>query len=599
MTVSFDGIPNTLRIPSFSVEINNSNAEQGPSVLQYQGLVYGQKTADGTGTANTFYLCTSANQAKTIGGRGSMIARMAEAWFAGNKSTPMYLCVLADNPAGVAATGSLTVTGTATSDGTINLYLGGRSCQVAVANGDSPTTIAAAIATAIGKHSSGTVTFAAAQAADNVVIGATTFVGTTGAVTPGAATYSIDSSNNAAAASLVTQVNAHAVASLLVTASALSAVVTLKAQASGSAGDSIVLTSTNGTRVAVSGAGTLTGSSPAQDYAVHATPAAGVVATTFKNKGLVGNEFDMRLNYQVGEVLPSGVSVAVSPLTGGTSNPVLTSALAALGDAWRQIWANPYTDATSLTAIENELADRFGPARMIDGLAITAKLGTLSTLTTLGSTRNSKSSCILPTNVSPTPPDEYAACAASIVAKYAQQDPARPLQTLALAWVKAPAELDRFTNEERDLLLHDGIATTKVGAGGVVQLDRLITTWQTNAAGAPDTSYLDATTLLTLMYLRYDVCNHFATKFPRCKLANDGTRAAPGQALVTPKILKAEFVLWFSEMEELGLVEGIDQFKRDLIVERNVSDPNRVDALLPPDLINMLIVTAMSLQFRL
>lgn len=54
---------------------------------------------------------------------------------------------------------------------------------------------------------------------------------------------------------------------------------------------------------------------------------------------------------------------------------------------------------------------------------------------------------------------------------------------------------------------------------------------------------------------------------------------------------------WFREMEELGLVEGFDQFKRDLVVERNVSDPNRLDFLLPPDLINQLIVTAVKFQF--
>lgn len=599
MAIPFSAIPSTLRIPFLAVEIDNSNAEQGPSLLQYTGLMMGQKTADGVATANSFYLVSSETQAASLGGRGSMIHRMAQAWFFRNKSTPLYLAVLADNPAGVAASGTLTVTGAATADGTINLYLGNRTCQVAVASGDSATTIATAIATAIGKHASGTVTFASAAGADNIVVGATTFVGTSGAVTPGAATYSIDTSNNAAAASFASQVAAHAVASTVASVSALSAVATVRALASGTAGESVIFTSTNGTRLAVTGAGTLTGSSPNQDYAVHASSAAGVVTGYFKNKGLVGNEFDMRLNAQDGESFPAGVSVAVSALTGGTTNPTLATMIAALGDTWRQIWANPYTDATSLTAIESELADRFGPMRMIDGLSIAAKSGTLSTLATLGTGRNSPHSSILATNGSPTPPDEYAACAASIVAKYSQQDPARPLQTLALDWVGAPVDTSRFTNEERDLLLHDGIATTKVGAGDVVQLDRLITTYQTNAAGSPDTSYLDATTMLTLMYLRYDVRNHFALKFPRHKLANDGIRTKPGQAIVTPKLAKAEAVLWFDEMEELGLVEDVDQFKRDLVVERNESDPNRLDFLLPPNLVNQLIVGAFNLQFRL
>lgn len=599
MTIPFNNVPTTLRVPFIAAEIDNSQAEQGPSLLAYRGLIIGQKTADGTGTANTLYKITSANQALTYGGRGSMLHRMAMAWFAENKSTEVWIGVLADNTAGVAASGTLTLTGAATAAGTISLYLGGQVCEVAVASGDSVTTIASAIATAVGKHATGTVTMASALAADNVVVGATTFVGTSGAVTLGAATYSIDTGNNAAAISLAAQINAHAVASTVVSAVANSAVVTLRALVSGVAGESIVLTSTNGTRLAVTGAGTLTNSSPNQDYGVHASSSAGVVTFYHRHKGAVGSEFDVRLNYQDGEETPAGITATVSALASGATNPTLTTLISALGDSWFHIIANPYTDATSLTAIENELSSRFGPLRMIDGVSIAAKLGSHATVTTLGNSRNSPHSCIVPTNTSPTPPPEYAASIAAVTAYYSQIDPARPLQTLPLTWVKAPVETSRFTLQERDLLLHDGIATTKVGAGNLVQIDRLITTYQTNAAGAADTSYLDATTMLTLMYLRYSFRNRIAAKFPRAKLANDGTRVGPGQAIITPKIGKAEAVLWFAEMEELGLVEGREQFKRDTVVERNVSDPNRLDFLLTPDLINQLVVTGANVQFRL
>jgi phage tail sheath gpL-like len=62
---------------------------------------------------------------------------------------------------------------------------------------------------------------------------------------------------------------------------------------------------------------------------------------------------------------------------------------------------------------------------------------------------------------------------------------------------------------------------------------------------------------------------------------------------------KAEAIMWFRQMEELGLVENYDQFKADLVVQRNISDPNRLDFLLPPDLMNQLIVTGAQIQFRL
>jgi phage tail sheath gpL-like len=245
------------------------------------------------------------------------------------------------------------------------------------------------------------------------------------------------------------------------------------------------------------------------------------------------------------------------------------------------------------------MASRFGPLRMIDGVAFTAKNDSVANLGTLGDGRNSPHSSIVATNHSPTPPFEYAAHVAGVAALYGNADPARPFQTLSLSWVKAPAESDLFTIEERNLLLFDGISTTRVAAGGVVQIERLCTTYKTNAAGSADTSYYDVTTMLTLLYARYSFRNKLQTKYPRHKVANDGVRVGAGQAVVTPKSLKAEALLWFRELESLGLFENFDQFKTDLVVERNEIDPNRVDFLLPPDLINQFVIGAAKIQHRL
>ena len=158
---------------------------------------------------------------------------------------------------------------------------------------------------------------------------------------------------------------------------------------------------------------------------------------------------------------------------------------------------------------------------------------------------------------------------------------------------------DRLTDDERNLLLYDGISTLLVDAGGKVRIERMITTYKTNAFGAPDASYLDVNTILTLSYLRYDLRNYILRKYPRHKLANDGTRFGPGQAIVTPKLMKSEIIAKFREWEGIGLVEDISQFKNDLIVERNQSDPNRLDVMIPPNLVNQLIVTAAQIGFIL
>jgi phage tail sheath gpL-like len=173
------------------------------------------------------------------------------------------------------------------------------------------------------------------------------------------------------------------------------------------------------------------------------------------------------------------------------------------------------------------------------------------------------------------------------------------LQTLVLKGMLAPAEGLRFTRTERNLLLYDGISTFTVGPDGTCAIERAITTYQVNTAGLPDPSYLDVETLATLAVLRRTLRARIAQKYPRHKLANDGTNFGSGQAIVTPSIIRAEVIALARQWEQRGWVENLDQFKADLIVERNADDPNRVDAVIPPDIINQLRVLAAQIQFRL
>lgn len=337
----------------------------------------------------------------------------------------------------------------------------------------------------------------------------------------------------------------------------------------------------------------------ASDMPVTAAATGATVTLTSRHKGEAGNTLDARVNYYAGQVLPAGVALTISAFSNGAGNPDLSVALAALGDEWLHTWAIPYADAASLAKVKTELASRFAWDREIEGHAFAAARGSQGTLGALGDSHNSQHLTIVMANDEPMPAYEKAAETMAIAAYYAAIDPARPLQNLAYSWCLAPAAADRFTNQERNLLLFDGIATTKVSADGTMQAERLITTYSTNAAGASDISYLDSETLFTLMFIRHDWRDYVLRKYPRHKLADNGTRYGVGQAVVTPNVMKAEAITKFREWEGLGLVENIDDFKANLVSERNASDPNRLDLLLPPDLVNQLRIVANKIQFRL
>jgi phage tail sheath gpL-like len=125
------------------------------------------------------------------------------------------------------------------------------------------------------------------------------------------------------------------------------------------------------------------------------------------------------------------------------------------------------------------------------------------------------------------------------------------------------------------------------------------TTYQKNLYGNSDDAYELVTTLATLAKLLRNQRQAITSKFPRHKLADDGTLFGVGQAIVTPKIIKAELVAQYRVDEFNGLVENGAAFKTNLIVERDPNDPNRVNVLYPPDLVNQLRVFAVLAQFRL
>lgn len=321
------------------------------------------------------------------------------------------------------------------------------------------------------------------------------------------------------------------------------------------------------------------------------------VNLTARNKGTVGNQIDVRVNYYEGQATPAGVTTVIVGMAAGATDPDLDTVWAALPDDHYNVLATPYSDAPSLTSIETELADRWGPMRAIEGVAFVATGLSHASALSLGNGRNSPHVSIMSAYGSPTPPYEWAAALAGTVSYFGNIDPARPFQNLTLQGVLPAASTSRFTVAERDLLLHDGISTSKVSAGGEVLVERLITTYQENAAGGDDIAYLDVTTPLTLGYLRYDFRTLLATRYPRHKLGVDGKRYGAGQKIMTPGLMRGEAVARFLTWEGLGLVEDAQQFERDLLVERNSSDANRLDIYMSPNLINGFRVSATQIAF--
>jgi phage tail sheath gpL-like len=337
------------------------------------------------------------------------------------------------------------------------------------------------------------------------------------------------------------------------------------------------------------------------------TTAASVLLVQAVCPGVCGNGIDVRFNYNTGESWPrcfvttSGASLFQTPMAGGANNPSLAGVWAIIdGEQYHHI-IQPYTDSTNLKSLEDELADRYKPLVDLQGHGYTCERAAVASCTTLGNSRNSPHNTIMCQYDSPTDPAEWAAALGAVASWNLNNDPARPLQFLSMKGILPPPAYNRFTRAERDTILYDGISTFIVDSGGSVMIERVISTYQTNALGIADPSYLDIETLFTLMEIRYQWKARMVSRFiiPRFKLADDTFPVQPGSYVVTPKTVKQETIALFSMLQEKGLIENLEDFKTNLVVERDLTDVNRVNVLLPPDLINQFRVLAGNIQFIL
>lgn len=339
---------------------------------------------------------------------------------------------------------------------------------------------------------------------------------------------------------------------------------------------------------------------------VTAAAAAATVTLTCRWNGLDGNGIDIRHSYRGdlgGEALPAGVGIAITAMSGGAGTPDLSAALANLGDEEFDTVVCAWTDSGTLDAIDAEWAHdgdngRWSWQRQIYGHVYTAHDGTPGALQTLGASRNGAHVTCWGYNGSPTPVWERAAAYGAQAHRALLNDPARPLHTLPLVGVLPATSELRFTKGEKNALAWDGISVAKETDDGRLQIETSLTMYQKNAHGLDDNAFLKVQTLATLAYVLRSLRYAVVSKFARHKLANDGTRFGPGQAIVTPMTAKAEILSSYRGLEWRGLVENFDAFRRNLLVERDPDNPNRLNTLYPPDLVNQLDVFAVLAQFR-
>lgn len=309
------------------------------------------------------------------------------------------------------------------------------------------------------------------------------------------------------------------------------------------------------------------------DLPVTAAAAAGVVTLTAKNKGALGNQ----IKTSVVPTGATGIAAAVVAMASGATDPTIAATLAIVFTAGHTIIATAFNDILNLQALRTHLDNVSGALEQRGATATAGHTGTLAQATTLAPSANSGRIALglVPSTLSL--PFEVAAAYAALMAS--EEDPARPLNTLALGGIGIIPLANRLSRAEQESALANGVTPFEVGPGDKVQVVRAITTYTLDANGVPDISLLDITTIRTLDYTRKAMRERIALRFPRDKLSAR-----------TPDKVRSELLAVMLQLEELEILENVDQWKAGLIVERDTQDPNRLDAKIPTDVVNGLHV---------
>lgn len=323
------------------------------------------------------------------------------------------------------------------------------------------------------------------------------------------------------------------------------------------------------------------------------------VDVTANHDGAIGNQIMLGVALGAGERVPAGITVTVTAMSAGATDASYTSAKNAMGEDRYASIAIGVQDTTALALLVTEMESRWGPMRAIDGQVFACKYDTAANLATYGANFNSQTltvmggekSALMPT------PWEVAAQTCAISAVQAQVDPAVAMVGRVYSNMKAAHRGARFSRADRQTLLEAGIATVRAASDGRLATDFLITTYQTNAQSVADSSLRPLYRVRALSAYRYSLVTRMAAKFSDFKLADDGNEIS-GQKMVTPAIMRSELCAHFLDCQDLGWVENFAQFKKELVVERNQQNMDRLDALLPPDFINAFLVGAFQIQFR-
>ncbi|OYV40414.1 MAG: hypothetical protein B7Z80_04625 [Rhodospirillales bacterium 20-64-7] len=326
--------------------------------------------------------------------------------------------------------------------------------------------------------------------------------------------------------------------------------------------------------------------------------ASATVTWTAGNKGTLGNQIDVRLNANVGEQTPPGLTVTINAMANGATDPAATiaTALSSLVSTWYTDVAFPWTDATNWGVVGNWAAGRYAAMSKLDVqvyMSVSATYGTY-----LAFEPNNKFITHLGVQNPMVPSWKTAAALAAVCCFQTAQKPSLQLKTVPLTGITAPAQADQFTQPQREAILQNGGSTYYADANGNMYLERVTTSYRIDPGNIPNSGWFDLQSVKVPTRVRYDWDAYIGLLYPRNNLAIDGSIAAEYDPdVVTPLMLEGSWTGRSAVYEKNGWIQNSAVTAKNSSFSIDPNDGNRVNARQQIQVMGNLIVLAGSLEF--
>lgn len=206
---------------------------------------------------------------------------------------------------------------------------------------------------------------------------------------------------------------------------------------------------------------------------------------TSKSKGTFGNFISIAFNLEVGQVLPTGVVAAITPMASGATDPDITDALDGLGtggDANEEFFTDVVHGYGMVAAVLNKILTYVGagdattalyaktvsrPFRALTGDTVAGSAGLTAALVISDARLTDRASGVVSVPDSESHPSEIAALAIGHMARINQNRVPQHYVDILLEGIWPGS--DRWTSDydNRDIAVKGGISPTRVKSGNV------------------------------------------------------------------------------------------------------------------------------------